>query len=72
MEDYRVRSNKEKVINVNGNVCGAALKDRVISVDGFEAFRDEEFGECFILYTWRLFKAIQGFIKLANAPRVVT
>ena len=72
MEDYRVRSNEEKVINVDGNIAGIALKDRVISVNGFEAFGDEEVGEGFIPYAWRLFEALQGFIKLTNAPRVVT
>jgi hypothetical protein len=50
MEDYRVRSNEEKVINVDGNIAGIALKDRVISVNGFKAFGDEEVGEGFIPY----------------------
>jgi hypothetical protein len=72
MEDYRVRSNEEKVINIDGNIAGTTLKDGVISVNGFEAFRDEEVGEGFILYAWRLFEAIQGFIELTNASRIVT
>ena len=72
MEDCRVRSNEEEVINVDGNVSSTPLKDRVVSVDGFETFGGEKFGEGFIPYTWRLFKAIQSFVKLANAARVVT
>ena len=51
MEDYRVRSNEEKVINVDGNIASTTLKDGVISINGFETFRDKEVGEGFILHT---------------------
>jgi hypothetical protein len=58
MEDYRVRSNEEKVINVDGNIAGTTLKDGVISVNGFEAFRDKEVREGFIPHAWRLLETI--------------
>ena len=60
MKDYRVRSNKKKIINIDSNICDIALKDRVISINSFEAFRDKEFREGFILCKdyLRLYKAL--------------